>query len=540
MDTTDTTSKISITDKIISLFLNQLEKIPRGPKFYLISANVLLVFFLILLNNLEILPVKNLGNFLFFVGLAFIFALYRPGWAFLFFVGTIALENINIAPPELGFSVRPYQFAAALTIAAVLARFLLKRLNFSFPRWKKIDWAFAIFAAAGFISCLFAEDKGIAFKQSAIAATFVAIYFLARLFIQNINDLKKIIPFFLSSSAVVVLYGIWQNWRFARGAAHFEAMPGRPNATFPEADWLGIFLVLLLAVLYAVVYKITNYQFPITNKMSNVKCQMSVVGYWLLIVGYFVLLILTVSRSAWLGVLAVSILYLAFSIKHFVFEQKNLPALRRIWALIISAGFLSIAVVYIFNLTSFQLVNRFQSAGTGLQKITVSCKEDIALPEKINYSEELIRYGCRHINLEEIKLEEMRGYYIKEIYRDDPNIMARKEIYEKSLSEIKKHPVWGIGWGNIGKVLGKDGLGNYHNASNIFLETWLGSGILGLLAFAAVWVYVIAKGFKLSFKKNQLFLLLAGAALLVPNFFNAGVFMGVLWLFFAAAGAETE
>jgi hypothetical protein len=516
-------------------FLKQFVNTKNG----LISANILLVFFLILLNNLGVLPVRGLGNFLFFVFLLLIFTLYRPGWSFLFFIGTIALENINVAPAEIGINVRPYQLFAALTIIAVFIRFLSKRLNFELPKWKWTDSTLMILAIAGFISVLFSVDKSLSFKQSVIAASFVAIYFLARIFIQNLEDLKKIIPFFLGSSAMVILYGIWQNWRFMHGLNSFEAMPGRPNSTFAEADWLGMFLVLLLAVLYAIIFSISNNQFPIPNKMSNVKCQMSKFLFfscWSFVTGCFMLLILTVSRSAWLGAGVVMAIFLIA----FLAKQQWKQFLRVLLFLAI-ALVSSTLIGYVFSLTNFQLFNRIQSTGTGLQKITISCRPnlDCAVPEVINNVSELKNCSCRHINLEEIQDEKAAGNIVSEIYRTDPNVNIRGQIYQKSWEQIKSHPIFGIGWGNISNILGKDERGTSLNSSNIFFEIWLGSGILGLLALVFVWVYILAKGIKLFLNSNPggvslgLFLFLGSVSLLIPNLFNAGIFMGILWLFFS-------
>ncbi len=532
-------------------FIQKLNK----PKIYLLLTNILLVFFLILLSNFRVLPIKSLGDFLFFSVIFLILALYRPGWSFLFFVGTIALENINVAPDAIGITVRPYQLFAVLTIIAVLVRLLVKRLNFELPKWKWIDWALVVFAMAGFVSSLFAVDKNIAFKQSVIAASFVVIYFLIRVFIQNLKDLKKIIPFFLSSSVVVVLYGIWQNIRFIQGANEFETMPGRPNATFTEPDWLGIFLVFLMASVYPLICYLSASREENSEdkfKVQSVKCKITMQNaklffLYLFLVLIFVLIVMTVSRSAWLGALVISIGYQILCIKYFIFDNKNWKDFFKQLMFLAVAGVASVVIIYIFNLTSFQLFNRFQSTGTGLQKITVSCKEDITLPEKVSYSEELIRYGCRHINLEEISFEQARGYYIKETYRNDPNVNIRGEIYQKSWEQIKKHPVLGIAWGNIGKILGKDERGAGLNSSNIFLEIWLGAGILGLLMFAIIWLYILIRATKKVFSTKDLlsntsviFIILSWFALTVPNLFNSGIMLGFLWLFIGISLVNLE
>ncbi|MBU2028391.1 O-antigen ligase family protein, partial [Patescibacteria group bacterium] len=160
------------------------------------------------------------------------------------------------------------------------------------------------------------------------------------------------------------------------------------------------------------------------------------------------------------------------------------------------------------------------------------------LPEKINSSEELIRYSCRHINLEEIKMEEEQGNLIKEIYRPDPNINIRGQIFQKSWEAIKNHPILGIGFGAISPILGQDGRGTSLNSSNIFLEVWLGSGLIGLIAFIFIWLNAIVVFVKRFWSGNNeeekaftLFILLGIFAFLIPNLFNAGIFLMILWFF---------
>ena len=535
-------------------------------QLYLMIGNFLLVFFLIMLSDLGILPLQNISDFLFFTFLFLFFALYRPGWAFLLFVGTIALEKINFAPASFGITMRLYQFSGALVILAMLIRLVAKRLNFSLEKPKWYDILIIFIVASSFVSALSAADHALSFKLSVVFATFAALYFLVRNYIRDIMDLKKIIPFFLSSSLIVILYGIWQNVRFSRGLIAFEVMPGRPNATFPEADWLGIFLVFLIAVVYAVIFyygtkltrndtsEISNFQTPtlptdrqVSNKIPNHKFQ-KFVPYLVIILSY-ILLILTVSRSAWLGAAAATFIFLFSILTNLKFNPKfwrwkdfgvNLAGIA-ISAIIV------VAVVYFFNLTSFQLFNRVQSTGSGLQKITIACSPRAELSEVeslrvVGDVSELEKFGCRHINLEDIEKEIGLNNIVKEIYHSDPNINIRKEIYAKSWQAIKKNPVLGIGWGSIGKVLGTDERGASLNASNIFLEVWLGAGMTGFLAFLAVWVLILIRVVLIYIKTDNfeekaftIFVISTWLGLTVSNLFNSGIMLGFFWLFLAAA-----
>jgi O-antigen ligase len=250
----------------------------------------------------------------------------------------------------------------------------------------------------------------------------------------------------------------------------------------------------------------------------------------------FISLILTVSRSAWLGVGVASIFFAIL----ILFRDRKI-----FWKTIIPiflSGIASLAIVYVFHLTNFQLFNRVQSTASGLQKITIACSSEINSNFTINNVSELEKYGCRHINLEDIDQERGAGYKIREIYRTDPNVNIRAEIYKKSWQQIKMHPIMGIGWGNIGPILGTDDRGATLNSSNIFLEIWLGSGIIGLIAFLSVWVYILLKSVYGFFKTKDdlikvfsLFLAISWLGLTVSNLFNAGIMMGFLWVWIAIA-----
>ena len=526
-------------------------------QLYLMVGNFLLIFFLIFLSNLCVLPLKNISDFLFFTFLFLFFALYRPGWAFLLFVGTIALENINLAPASFGIAVRPYQFSGALVILAMLIRLVAKRLNFSLEKPKWHDLLVILITAGGFVSALTAPDRVLSFKLSVIFATFAALYFLVRNYIRDIMDLKKIIPFFLSSSLIIILYGIWQNIRFIGGLTSFEVMPGRPNGTFPEADWLGIYVVLFIALVYAIIFFVIAREHsdrgnlvPITTRLLRF-ARKDMFLYIFLTLNY-ILLILTVSRSAWLGALAATFVFLFIILTNLKINPKDWQWKKLFWNSfgILISGIIAIAIVYFFNLTSFQLFNRAQSIGTGLQKITISCSPRAKLlenqrPSSIGDVSELKELGCRYINFEEIKLEEARGNFIKETYRDDPNVNIRKEIYKKSWQEIKKNPILGIGWGSIGKALGTDERGASLNASNIFLEVWLGTGLIGLVAFLLLWFYILFRNSANFIKTKDLeerafsiFIITAWFGLTAANLFNSGIMLGFLWVFIAVSLIE--
>jgi O-antigen ligase len=145
---------------------------------------------------------------------------------------------------------------------------------------------------------------------------------------------------------------------------------------------------------------------------------------------------------------------------------------------------------------------------------------------------ELENYNCEHIRLEEIAQRKAAGEYITEIFRADPNVNIRRNIYEKSFGILKDHWFFGIGFGAISEYLGRDERGAGLNASNIFLEMWLGSGIIGFLAFAIFWFRLGWKWLKASFQEQNALSIALGSVWIVAtvfNLFNSGLFLG--WFF---------
>lgn len=495
-------------------------------KTYLVITNLFLVCFLILFNNLGVLPMRT-GDFVFFAFLVLALALYRPGWAFMFFVGTIALENINLAPESLGIILRPYQFIGGLLFLAIAIKFLTKKLYFKLvqPNW--LDYLVFLIPLAGLLNIINSQNVLAGIKFALILSSFAILFLLTRNYIQNTVDLKKSLPFFLGSSLVIMLYGFWQNNRFTHKLNSFAVMPGRPNSTLTEPDWLGLYLILILTSLFALIY----FFIQKGDEENQLKKQTSLAVIYVYLILAFTLLIISVARSAWLGAIAMTILFLIA-----IFYGWQWKVIIKIKLGIISAFFISLGIVYFFQLTTFQLFDRAVSTG-GLQKITISCQNNIALPEKILALEELNIFNCRQINLEEIETEKKQGRFVTEIKRDDPNVSVRAEVYRKSWLQIKAHPILGIGWENIATVLGKDARGINLNSSNIFLETYLGSGIMGFVSLIIIFITIFVRAIiafyrevDLEQKTFALFVLISWTGIIVFNLFNAGIMLGFFWV----------
>ena len=519
-------------------------------KHYLIIASLLLTAFLIIFQNLGKIPLGT-GDFFFALFISLAFSLYRPGWAFLFLVATIPLENINLTPESFSLIVRPYQLVALSIGASLVIRHFTKKINFSLPRWHFSDIFIIILVLASFWSALLSEEKDLAFKLSFVMASFAFIYLLGRIYLQEIGDLRRIIPVFLGSSFIISLYGIWQNFRFTRGLPAFEVMPGRPNATFTEPDWMGIYLVLIVSLVFSSVYfflskktrenqeEISNFEFRISKQFENYNSQITKIFLFIFLVSTFVLLIISVSRSAWAGAVVSAIFFLFLVATNLRFNPKmwNLRTFGKSLVFISASLIISLGLVYALRLTTFELGSRAASSG-GEEKITLACDDDRELPKKISSLAELENFSCQHIDLEDIEVERSEGRFIREILRPDPNVNIRAKIYGTVWNTIKDNWIAGIGWGNIGKILGTDERGATLNASNMFLEVYLGSGIVGFLAFILLLGYIFLRNaWKFFFAQSSehktlaLFVLIALAGLSMANLWNSGIMLGFMWLF---------
>lgn len=503
-------------------------------KWLLIFANVFAGIILIILSHTSVLPLESV-NFVFFSFVGLLFALYRPGWTFLLLVGMLPYEIINIAPGNLPLTLRPYQFILILLTSALIIRYAFKRFpveKFVLSRW---DISVLVFGGSAFLSAIMSgEHPSSSLKLSVILLSFVLLYFITRVFVRTDEDAQMLLPFVFSSFFVVALYAIIQNMLFLNGSESFEVMAGRPNSTFAEADWLGGYLASVIVLLGGLIASEKNLS-RIFRSLFSV----------FLFFG-FVALIITVSRSAWLaaffGIVTVLLIFAWQKEVWRALIEKNRVVLMEMLQtklLILTPFLLALFLVYFSGLSPFDLLDRSKSTATGEQKITVACDQDSSLPvlpEKIESLDQLSLSHCRHILLEEVSTEVAAGKFVSTVYRDDPNVHIRSDIYAKVISILKEHPISGVGFGNISPLLGTDERGTGLNASNIFLEIWLGAGIAGLVAFVFFWFGLGMRWLYESIKDcSPLAIIFASifVTLTLFNLFNAGLFLG--FFFFCMA-----
>lgn len=495
-------------------------------KWLLVLSNIFAGILLIILSHTKVFPLENI-NFLFFSFVGLLFALYRPGWTFLLLVGMLPYEIVNIAPESYPLAIRPYQWLLVLIMISLALRLVLKRFPVEKFVPNKWDMSVIVFGFSAFLSALLSDHKTVALKLSIVLLSFIFLYFTVRIFVRSVHDIEMLLPFILSSFLVVASYAIMQNIFFLNGKESFEVMAGRPNATFAEADWLGGYIAVILVLLSSL----------IVSKKNSLQLFRYIFSAGLFV--GFITLLITVSRSAWLATFfgIVTVLFL------FAWQNGVWKALvnrdRTVFLETLSVKLfifvpflLAFFVVYFSALSPFNLFDRSKSIASGEQQITIACDQDSTLPmdlKKIESMDQLSLWHCRHIMLEEIDSERSAGKFIATVYRNDPNVHIRSDIYAKVIDILKVHPLWGIGFGNISSFLGTDERGTGLNASNIFLEVWLGAGVIGYGAFLFFWFGIgikwLVQSIKETFSLAPLFVSL-WVTLTVFNIFNSGLFLG--------------
>jgi hypothetical protein len=534
--------------------------------FWVAVMGILLNATLILMDVAGFLPL-NLTTFgLVFLAI-FLLALYRPIWVFWLFVISLPLESVIISSAQLPVSFRMFQVIGVMLFSATLVLILFKVKNKKLPQPPRLalpacrqaglrrSWAFkkgeiklifrdvliVVLIILSFISLSKALNFSLTLRLNLVLLSFGMIYFLARYYLQEKQKKLEALWFFVTTSLPILLFGIYQAVAYKMNWLDFQVFAERANGTFTEPDWFGIYLVFLAALIYWV----KLYLFRTKNDTMIGVFEIRKVGQWVLnfhLLLVVLVLLLTVARSAWVGFVALTAVYFFC-----LFYQKIIFNLERFLGIsfwkefltIAWVGLLAILMVVGFQLSNFDLMDRAGSSVSGLQEITISCEVGSTIPEKISGVEELEKYNCQHIRLQEIQDEIQSGNQVKTVFRPDPNVEIRKNIYQITWQEIRKNFWLGQGLGSSSEVLGTDNYGHGFNASNIFLEVWFSLGLFGLLVFGWLFLNPIIKGFgdisnkcKAEFGLNSL-LILTGIALLVPNLFNAGIFLSILWVWLA-------
>lgn len=468
--------------------------------------------------------------FLVLIGLT----IWKPVKIFGIFLSTITLEYIPLGVFG-GADLRWYQITGVALFFGLIVRYFLGKEDLK-KYGNTLGWIDGVVGTIGFASVISAMlGGGAAPKQTMVFFSFIFLYFLTRYFIRNRRDIVQTFPFFIGSFFIVALYAIAQNVLFSLGLPSGETMPGRPNGTFPEADWLGLYAGI--GVIFSSLCLLAVQRLYRMN--SKKQWAFRAFSYELGVLAW-ILLIITVARSAWIStVIGLSLMMMV------LWRVSNLGWVIQWGKQVFITAVVGLVLVLSLGLTSFELGNRVQSTGSGLQEITIVCEggEDAIVPQVIENVGELEQYGCQQINLEEINDFSSRGFAVGKVFRKDPTVEIRKRIWGSAWEMIRKHPIMGIGWGNSGETFGTDANGASLNSSNLFLEFWLGSGMIGFVGMVYIFGYIFARSIRLLMRSkinsnHNLFLfgiLGITTMIFVFSLFNAGQFLAIFWVFLAIA-----
>ncbi len=451
------------------------------------------------------LPIALLSPTGIFVAImALLFAVMRPQWAWLAFVAALPLEAVPLLTVE-GSDVRPYQLLGTALFLALIVR----RDTWRLPAMRSADIGVALFACGTLITTIL---RDVPLREALIIGSFVAWYALGRVFLQSWRDIRRTAVFALGTAVIIAA------WSIVQGAITETVMDARVQGTFAEPNWLGMYA----AVIVVMALGMRRWGVVISSVAA-------------------IMLILTVTRSAYLaaacGVIVAAALYGA---------AAQWQAARRFLARALTAGAVAVAVVWIGQLTRFDLIDRVASVATARQTITVACATAdgaarLTTKGHIAGMAALADYRCVHIRLEEEAAWRARGAQIVTVTRPDPSIGVRAQIYARVYALWQRDwftRFFGVGWGRAD--FGRDANGTPLNSSNALFAVWLGGGmvaLIGVLWYAGAVIYGVWR--HRASRRAALFGSVL-ATLACANLFNAGVLLGFVWITLAGCALASR
>lgn len=465
---------------------------------------------------------NSLFAFLYLALILLIF-IFRPTWAVVLLVFTQVLDNVSV------FGIRPYQWLLGFSLVVASVKYLGPFLKSKARKYKAKHFlgrkvfliALLLIIFFSLLGLLNSPDRAYSLKQTAALVLAAFISFLVNWQAsQGRKHWDKLRVAFVFSSIPVGLLALYQNIAHERGWQSFEVMAARPNASFYEPDWLGMFVVLVLILLVSL---------AIQQKEKKIKgLNLARLGTWSLIFFNITVLIITVARASWVAMIgALGALFVWVFIARVIKRITSRDFFRVAGVIFSFLGMIVLCFMVIkgLHLTRFNLRDRAFSIYQGEHIATMAEKDGLT----------------RKIDLEEIEQFEKQGWRVFEAKTFDVNVGSRWSAYASNIVMIKEH--WFLGQGQGSVLARRDFL---HNANNIFFEWWIAGGILAL----AVFIFLLGRPLKAPLemmrrsqdKDSRLVFsatcLMGVTAIVLVNLFNSGVLFIPMWVFLGMIWAD--
>lgn len=505
---------------------------PKASRWFLLLASSVFVV-LIVLYAMGMTPFPAWSFWAASVPLAF-FAFLYPSEGMKLIVMMLPLEAVVFDSGLFDAQFRLYQILSVGVGTGYAQLFFSQTKTSRRFRLLWIDWVVILLCMVVLAGAV-VNGGGMPDLKIAVVFLFcVLLYGVSRVSIRSLSDIRGWMPYIVGPVFFSSVFVIVQSFLFEKGWLANHVMDARPHGTFPEADWLGGFLALGVACLVAALFGLRRGGIIERNVLLGrflvVECLLFA----------FIALVLTVSRSAWVaGAAAVAIFALSLI---FCFGPRRaasqLGSSFNYLGLLAALLFFATGIISVLGLSRFDFGNRLGSAVTGEQKITIACRDAAQIPSSIGSVDDLAARGCLHIGLEERELYVEKGYVIGSTVRPDPNTGIRMRIWSQAVSLIGDNPLTGIGWNAAGKELGTDGRGTPLNASNLWLEFALTSGLATAVLVTILFGYIVWRSAAVILVAPSSDIpwavLMTFGAVFVFNMFNAGTLLGYLWVWLGA------
>jgi O-antigen ligase len=429
--------------------------------------------------------------FLLFVFLLFVFLVFlSPFLASLLLLSTVSLEKFSFFENS---SIKIYEILSIPVILNLAYLFYKNKISLKLP--KIITFSLILIVVASIFGFIHTPSIAASLKYTLLFFYFLALSMAT--YLATFQKRENVIRTLILSSLPVLVYGIFQSLAYKFSLFAFETMPGRVDGTFFEPDWFGMYLAVILGLMM-----------PLLNFKK--------ISHWIFLILIFANLLLTISRASWLASICIIFVYLLINL----FRKKIKQGLFSFTQILASLS-VAIFIITLFNLTPFSLSQRFLSTFTGDEKY-------LATQDEFGNTIQISKEEAQRLNSDQLLL----------LSREDTNVNSRLNSYQESFELIKKHPLFGIGLGGLSTIYSK-----FTNANNILLEILIGTGFTGAIPFLAILLYPFLLFIYLFFKKyphfpystSTLSLILAFTAILIPNMFNSGIFLGYFWIILGIA-----